>query len=1027
MQRIAWHRRVFEELEQRRMLAVLNVSLTGDGLSPFEDGKLTLREATQYVSGLWVPQPGEFGVDAIDETDDDLGTNDKIIIPSSLGSSITLSAGELEIKQSVEVEGPGSDLLTISAATNSRIFNIGNHQVPEVSITVSVTGLSLTDGNPDGSSGSTGGAILVMADNEDIIALSDLNIDGNIASKGGGIGAEVLDAAKLTISDSIFSGNTADGVGINIGSKGGGLYIEMHSIDYADVRPEVTIARSQFLSNISQNATSFPYYAGGGAGIFVQNGVPGTTSGNLTVSDSVIADNTSDGVAGGVHVRVEGYRSPELSAENQGHAVIERSRISGNTAYSAGGGVLLWGGTEYFDGTKETFQIVDSTISHNTSYGANTSENSLDPGEGGGGGVWINPGTTTSVVSNSTISNNRALSGGGVCVGGNHQNSRVIFRHSTIAENTAGPFIGESNFPSELEEIAHRVDEPFITAGGGVLINLGPGGEQHNPFVLPLFDHTIVADNIHIVQEDGLEGLNNNEAENYTPELALRPPAPPDGTPEVPGFTIAAYDSIIEDPGGHNNKFYKFSTDSVYYTVDPLLGPLQDNGGFKLPDGSTIETHELLYDPDNGIISPAIDRGDPNIIMGDMEIVAEYGSYTVPIMDQRGPLYWRVFDVVGLNDTNPRPIIDIGAFEYQPTPNPLGDYNQDGTVNIGDYPVWRNTLGAMVDRYTGADGSGNGIVDVPDYYVWKDHFGATTTDPTTEPAPQLVVFDEAPRIVDLVFSGSSSQHDPYSFADAMQNPGWNAGDQLRNVPVGALDTIAITFSEDVQVTADHLSLMGLRTRNEPYLADPSDFQYDPITHVATWKLTGWTLGDQYVIQLSDSVQDLEGDALDGEWTNPTSLVSTSTVSSFSSGGSGNGTAGSSFQFVATLVPGDANLDGVVGSADMGIVITNWGASISQFSAGDLDGDGTIGSADLAKVTTQWGDDFTLLRIVGDLNADYDIDTLDRDALIANYGMTAPTFTDGDLDGDGDIDLDDLNEFDDIDAAFEAFGLALLVG
>jgi O-glycosyl hydrolase/regulation of enolase protein 1 (concanavalin A-like superfamily) len=58
---------------------------------------------------------------------------------------------------------------------------------------------------------------------------------------------------------------------------------------------------------------------------------------------------------------------------------------------------------------------------------------------------------------------------------------------------------------------------------------------------------------------------------------------------------------------------------------------------------------------------------------------------------------------------------------------PLGDYNQDGTVNAADYTVWRNSLGANVAAFAGADGSGNGVVDQADYEVWKANFGAVAT------------------------------------------------------------------------------------------------------------------------------------------------------------------------------------------------------------------------------------------------------------------------------------------------------------
>ncbi len=53
----------------------------------------------------------------------------------------------------------------------------------------------------------------------------------------------------------------------------------------------------------------------------------------------------------------------------------------------------------------------------------------------------------------------------------------------------------------------------------------------------------------------------------------------------------------------------------------------------------------------------------------------------------------------------------------------VGDYNGDGTVNLADYTVWRNTLGSNVAAGSGADGSGNGVVGAEDYTFWKTNFG----------------------------------------------------------------------------------------------------------------------------------------------------------------------------------------------------------------------------------------------------------------------------------------------------------------
>ena len=68
--------------------------------------------------------------------------------------------------------------------------------------------------------------------------------------------------------------------------------------------------------------------------------------------------------------------------------------------------------------------------------------------------------------------------------------------------------------------------------------------------------------------------------------------------------------------------------------TDPVLGPLQDNGG-------PTFTHALLPG------SPAINAGDPNFT-------------PPPDYDQRGPGFPRV-----VNDR-----VDIGSFEVQPTPTP---------------------------------------------------------------------------------------------------------------------------------------------------------------------------------------------------------------------------------------------------------------------------------------------------------------------------------------------------------------------
>jgi endonuclease I len=57
-----------------------------------------------------------------------------------------------------------------------------------------------------------------------------------------------------------------------------------------------------------------------------------------------------------------------------------------------------------------------------------------------------------------------------------------------------------------------------------------------------------------------------------------------------------------------------------------------------------------------------------------------------------------------------------------------GDYNGDGTVDSGDYLVWRRSFGQTgLTAYSGADGDGNTVVDDSDFDVWRTHFGQTAS------------------------------------------------------------------------------------------------------------------------------------------------------------------------------------------------------------------------------------------------------------------------------------------------------------
>jgi hypothetical protein len=338
-----------------------------------------------------------------------------------------------------------------------------------------------------------------------------------------------------------------------------------------------------------------------------------------------------------------------------------------------------------------------------------------------------------------------------------------------------------------------------------------------------------------------------------------------------------------------------------------------------------------------------------------------------------------------------------------------GDYSNDEYVNLADYALWRATYGSTVNL--AADGNGNGAVDAADYTLfryWEYTQGSWYQGLSGFGAMLPVVdFGNAPNVANVTISGSTSAHNPYSF-DGHDG----SGEQLRTVPVGAADTISITFSEDVNVTAENLRVSGLRTAYTPTLAQ---FSYDMASMTATWRFSGLPPIDHYIISLSDAVTDIEGNRLDGEWINPMSITTVnSLVSDFPSG---NGNAGGNFNFVFTLLTGDANLDLQVTYADYSI----WSAHYYQnggFTIGDFDGSGQVNSADIVAWYSNYGKDLRNVQMLSDLNGDYTVNDADLNILATNLGMSNPTHNDGDLNGDGQINTSDL------DLMFAQYGVQL---
>jgi hypothetical protein len=329
--------------------------------------------------------------------------------------------------------------------------------------------------------------------------------------------------------------------------------------------------------------------------------------GTLMVSNSTLSGNTGGGISNSATLTV----SNSTLSGNTGGGIynsfgtltVSNSTLSGNSA-TYGGGI---------DNYYGTLAVTNSTLSGNTAIisggiynysGTLTVSNStlsLNTATYGGGGIYNYYGTLA--VTNSTLSTNSAFYGEG---GGIYNvNGMLTVSNSTLSGNTAtrggGVFTDSSPLVTltNVTLTANRV----TYYGGGLDVYFSAPGLLHN---------TLIAGNYRGATRDDVNG-------------ALDPGGDYNLIGDGTGMT------------GLSNGVNGNLVGSLAAPIDPLLGPLQDNGG-------PTQTHALLAG------SPAIDAGN-NV----------YAS----MWDQRGPGFPRI----------EHGIIDIGAFEYRPPRQPQLDPN----------------------------------------------------------------------------------------------------------------------------------------------------------------------------------------------------------------------------------------------------------------------------------------------------------------------------------------------------------------
>jgi hypothetical protein len=237
-----------------------------------------------------------------------------------------------------------------------------------------------------------------------------------------------------------------------------------------------------------------------------------------------------------------------------------------------------------------------------------------------GGGAIFNAGGSV-VLRNCSITNNSAVLGGGIWNDG-----WLAITNCTLSQNRGyysnGPQLGGGLYNNGYAVLQNT------TLSGNIVGPAGYGAGIWNDGVAVLVNATVVSNRIAGLEceQSGAGIWNSGVVRSRNSIIAGNSgtsPCPVQG-PDFVGNLESLGHNLIQTSSGWTNTG---GGKGDLVGVDPMIGPLQDNGG-------PTWTHGLLFG------SPAIDAGDST-------------RYYVPTEDQRGVL-------------RPQGVaVDIGAFEYQ--------------------------------------------------------------------------------------------------------------------------------------------------------------------------------------------------------------------------------------------------------------------------------------------------------------------------------------------------------------------------
>jgi hypothetical protein len=280
---------------------------------------------------------------------------------------------------------------------------------------------------------------------------------------------------------------------------------------------------------------------------------------------------------------------------NAGNLTLILCTVSANTATGTGLGFARGGGIENFG----TLTITDSTVSGNSASGHTAFGGGID-----NGGTAMIIGST--VNANSASAFGHANAGGGISNEGTLTMTNSILSDNRVNDNGGGIY---NTGTSTLTGCTLSGNQGFVGNGGGIYnqgtmtltdstlsgnaTSSGPGGGIYNFSALTFTDCTVSGNSAH--SGGGIDNVSPGTA-NVRNTLLAGNTAP--SAPDVAGVLNSQGYNLIGDGTGSSGYVGTDQVGTAGMPIDPMLGPLQNNGG-------PTPTMALLPG------SPALNAGDP--------------------------------------------------------------------------------------------------------------------------------------------------------------------------------------------------------------------------------------------------------------------------------------------------------------------------------------------------------------------------------------------------------------------------------